>query len=367
MGDQIVDLVELEPGLVERLAQQRRRGLDRDLVDRPGIGVHDSPGTDLRRKRQTQAAVLGQRREPGHLDAGSALGRPLEDRRGAGVAERQRGELLAHHRADLTRGVDTQMRDVLAADDHAAPDPALPDQVVEDEHPGHHPRAGVREVEAHRAPGAERLLERHAHRRLELHPQTADVTADARHDQHVEVLRSTVRVRQGVARRTERERVGILALANDMALADAGQPLEINVGAVLCARHQFIATHPPLGNRGADRCETARVRASAGRAVGTALQRHPVLAAVDRCAALLHAPIFINRTNPANRDNYPPPSPSAAYARADLHAQASGNRRLFGDRIPEEARVAATRRRTLAARTFTRDAGGGVTITVQDF
>ena len=192
----------------------------------------------------TQAAVCGQRREPSHLDTGSALGRPLQDGRGARVAERQRSELLAHHRADLTCGVGTQMRDVLAADDHAAPDPALPDQVVEDEHPRQHPRARVREVEAHRAPSAERLLERHAHGRLELHPQTPDVTGDARHDQHVEVLRGTVRVRQGVARRTERERVGILALANDMVLMDARQPLKLNVGAVLGARHQLIGTSP---------------------------------------------------------------------------------------------------------------------------
>ena len=37
-------------------------------------------------------------------------------------------------------------------------------------------------------------------------------------------------MRQGVARRTERERVGILALADDMALADARQPLELDAG-----------------------------------------------------------------------------------------------------------------------------------------
>ena len=310
--------------------------------------------------------MRGQRREPGHLDTGSSLGRPLEDGRGARVAERQRGELLAHHRADLTCGVDTQMRDVLAADDHAAPDPALSDQVVEDEYARQHPRAGVREVEADRAPGADRFLERHAHGRLELHPQTADVAGDARHDQHVEVLRSTVRVRQGVARRTERERVGILALANDMVLMDARQPLKLDVGAVLGARHELIGRHPPLGNRGADRCETARVRPTAGRAVGAALQRHPVLAAVDRRAALLHAPMFIDRASPANRDNYPSPPPSAAYTSADLHAQASGNRRLLAiafRRKRASLRLVAGR----SLRTFTGDAGGGVTITVQDF
>ena len=78
-------------------------------------------------------------------------------------------------------------------------------------------------------------------RRLELHPQAADVAGDARHDQHVEVLRSTARVRQGVARRAERERVGVLALADDMALADARQPLELDAGSVLGARHELIA------------------------------------------------------------------------------------------------------------------------------
>jgi hypothetical protein len=53
--------------------------------------------------------VLGQRREPGDLDAGSAFGRPLEDRRRAGVAERQRGQLIAQDRADLMGGIDAQL------------------------------------------------------------------------------------------------------------------------------------------------------------------------------------------------------------------------------------------------------------------
>ena len=207
--------------------------------------------------------MLGQRRESGHLDAGSALGRPLENRRGAGVPERQRGKLIALDRADLTRGIAAQLRDVLAADDHAAPDPALPDQVVEDEDAGHHPGAGVRDVEAHRALGAERFLERHAQGRLELHPQAADVVGDARHDQHVEVLRRAVRMRQGVARRVERERVGVLALADHTALADARQPLEIDVGLVVRARHELGGAQPPLGDRGADADEAARVRPAA--------------------------------------------------------------------------------------------------------
>ena len=109
MRDEIVDLVELEPGLIERLAQHRHGVLDPDLLERPGIAVHRRPGPDLRRERQAQAAVLGQRRETRHLDPGSPVRRPLEDRRGAGVAERQRGKLVVHHRADLTRGIDTQL------------------------------------------------------------------------------------------------------------------------------------------------------------------------------------------------------------------------------------------------------------------
>ena len=110
---------------------------------------------------------------------------------------------------------------------------------------------------ARRAPSAS--LSDRLKRRLELHPQAADVVGDARHDQHVEVLRSTVRVRQGVARRAERERVGVLALAGDTALADARQPLEIDAGRVRRARHELIAAQPPLGDRGADADETARV------------------------------------------------------------------------------------------------------------
>jgi hypothetical protein len=100
--------------------------------------------------------------------------------------------------------------------------------------------------------------------RFELHPQAADVAGDARHDQHVEVLPSTARVRQGVPRRAERERVGVLALANDTALADARQPLELDAGSVRGARHELIAGQPPLGNRGADGGETARVGATVG-------------------------------------------------------------------------------------------------------
>ena len=208
--------------------------------------------------------MLGQRREPGHLDAGSALGGPLENGRGAGVAERQRSKVIALERADLTRGILGQLGDVLAADDHAEPDPALSDQVVENEYAGHHPCAGVREVEADGALGTERFLDRQAQGRFELHPQAADVAGDARHDQHVEVLPSTARVRQGVARRAERERVGVLARANDTALTDARQPLEFNVGSVLCARHELIAAQPPFGNRGADGGETARVGPTVG-------------------------------------------------------------------------------------------------------
>ena len=74
MWDEIIDLVEREPGLIERLAQQRHRVLDPDLLKRPGIAVHRRPKPFLRRERQAQSAVLGQRREPGHLDAGGALG-----------------------------------------------------------------------------------------------------------------------------------------------------------------------------------------------------------------------------------------------------------------------------------------------------
>jgi hypothetical protein len=224
--------------------------------------------------------VFGQRRESGHLDAGGAVGRPLENRRGAGVPERQRGKLIVLDRANLTRGIASQLRDVLAADDHPAPGPALPDHVVEDEDAGHHPCAGVRDVKAQRALRAERFLERHAQGRLELHPQPADVVGDARDDQHVEVLRRAVRMRQGVARRVERERVGVLALARHTALADARQPLEIDVGLVVRARHELSGGHPPLGDRGADAGETAPVRPAAMRAVDAALQRHPRSAAV---------------------------------------------------------------------------------------
>src|ERR1035437_1143403 len=109
VGDQIVDLVEVKPGLIERLAQQRRQGLDCDILEPPGIAVHRLPAPDLGRIGQTHATVLGQRRKPSDLDPGSSLGRPLQDRRGAGVPERQRRELLAHNCADLTRGIETQL------------------------------------------------------------------------------------------------------------------------------------------------------------------------------------------------------------------------------------------------------------------
>ena len=50
---------------------------------------------------------------------------------------------------------------------------------------------------ARSAPSA--CLSGHAHRWLELEPQAANVAADARHDQHVEILRRTVGVGQGVS------------------------------------------------------------------------------------------------------------------------------------------------------------------------
>ena len=52
--------------------------------------------------------------------------------------------------------------------------------------------------------GPERPLELHAHRRLELYPHSAHVTADARHDQHVEVLTHAARTRQRVPCSAER-------------------------------------------------------------------------------------------------------------------------------------------------------------------
>ena len=96
-----------------------------------------------------------------------------------------------------------------------------------------------------------------------MHPQAAHVVGDARDDQHIEVLRRTVRMRQGVARRVERKRVGVLALAHHTALADARQPLEIDVGLVVSGRHQLGSAQPPVGDRGADADETARVRPTA--------------------------------------------------------------------------------------------------------
>src|ERR1039458_2205922 len=135
----------------------------------------------------------------------------------------------------------------------------MSDQVVENEHAGQHPSASVREVKADRAPRADRFLDRHAHGRLELRPKTPNVTTDARHDQHIKILRGTVPMRQSITRRAKRERIGILALANNMVLMDARQPLELDVSSMLRALHQLIATHPPLRNQSADRSETAPV------------------------------------------------------------------------------------------------------------
>src|ERR1035437_857503 len=287
-------------------------------MDRARIGVHRCPGTGLRRKRHTQTAVLRQRREPSNLDPGSALGRPLKDRSGASVTERQRRELLAHHRADLTPSITDQIRNVPPPDHPPAADPPLPNQIIENEHASQHPRTRIREVKAHRTPGADRFLQRHAHRRLELHPQTPDMTADARHDQHIEILRNTVRMRQGVARRAKRERVGILALANDMTLTDTRQPLKLNASPMLRARHQLIATQPILGNTRPDRSETARIQPTARRAADAALQRHPMLATAYRPVALLHTPI----SSPARPPRAGVTTARAAYSTVDLHAQA---------------------------------------------
>ena len=163
------------------------------------------------------------------------------------------------------------MRDVLTAHDHPPPDPALPDHVVQNEHAGHHPGTRIREIEADRVPSADRLLQRHAHRRLELHAETPDVPRDARDDQHVKILRSTIRMRQRVLRRAQRQRVGILAVGGDVALADAREPLKVNPSVVPRARHQLIGAQPPLGHRGADRSEATREQSTARCTVGRLL------------------------------------------------------------------------------------------------
>ena len=135
------------------------------------------PGPICRRGRHAQSAVLGQGGEPGHLDPRGALGRPLEDRRGAGVAERQRRELVAHDRADLLRGVATQMRDVLAA--HTIPRLIRPWRIMSlrMKTPVIIPAHAFERSKLTRVPSADRLLQRHAHRRLELHAETPDMPA----------------------------------------------------------------------------------------------------------------------------------------------------------------------------------------------
>src|ERR1035437_4832438 len=151
----------------------------------------------------------------------------------------------------------------------------MSDQVVENEHAGQHPSASVREVKADRAPRADRFLERHAHRRLELRPKTPNVTTDARHDQHIKILRSTVPMRQSITRRANRQRIGILALANNMMLMNARQPLKLDVSSMPRALHQLSATHPPLRNQSADRSETARVHPTTKRPDRAPPHRHP--------------------------------------------------------------------------------------------
>jgi hypothetical protein len=128
---------------------------------------------------------------------------------------------------------------------------------------------------------AERLLERHAQRRVELHPQTANVVGDTRNDQHVEVLTSTARIGQRLARRGERQRVRVLARAGDATLVDTGEPLQIDTRPVRRARHQLIAAHSPLGNRRADTHKATRVRPARRRALHATLQRHPMFAPVS--------------------------------------------------------------------------------------
>ena len=147
---------------------------------------------------------------------------------------------------------------------------------------------------ARRAPSAS--FKRHAHRRLDLYSHAAHVAADARHQQHVQVVRVDARVRERVARRAERKGVRVLAGAGNATLADTCQPLELDVGLVLRARHQLIGGQPPGRDARADAGEPARVRRASRRAAGASRQRHPVSAVTRRLILVLHSAIRLRTT-----------------------------------------------------------------------
>ena len=168
----------------------------------------------------------------------ATAGRAFHDHRGTRVAERQRCELLAEQGADLPRRVPAEVGDVLAGNHHAAADLAPGDEVLKDEHPGQHAGARVREIEVRRLRGADRLLDVQAERGLEGLREPALGPGDAGADQHLYVLRLMLRMSQAVAGRPGGQGERVLARSDDVPFVDAGQPLQLDAGAVAGPAHQ---------------------------------------------------------------------------------------------------------------------------------
>ena len=257
--NEVVDVREAQGALLEGVGQQRRRVLDRDTVDRARLGEHRRARPDLRRDPDAQAAVLRECRESGKGDPGVAFRRALQDRRDACVAQRERGQLLAQDGAHLTRRIPVEARDVLAAHDHAAADGPAADEVVQDEHAGEHARARVRQIEAPGRVGPDLPFDGEAQRRLELLAKAALVLADARRDEHLDVLGLMPRVCQAIARRCDGERERVLAVGADAPLADPRQRFEVDVGMVRRTLEQLAGRQALLRQLQAETLEAARV------------------------------------------------------------------------------------------------------------
>ena len=105
MRDHAVDVLHLDARNIERLLQQGRGVLDRDLLDRPRFGEHPCPWVVLGGVGEAQSAVVRDGGEPDEVDAGLAGGCALDDECRSRVTERQRRQLPAEDVVNVPRRV----------------------------------------------------------------------------------------------------------------------------------------------------------------------------------------------------------------------------------------------------------------------
>jgi hypothetical protein len=227
----------------------------------------------VRRIGEAQSAVVGHRGEPDHVDAGLALLGPLDEHGGAGVAERERGQLAAHDRAHVAGRVGAELGDVLAAHDEGTADGAPAHPVVGDQHAGERAGARVGQIERGGARRPDGAGHRQAGRRLEPLHQAVAVLRDAAAHHQVHVLGAPARSGEAVPGGADGEGERVLVAHRHPPLVDAGEPLQVDVGAVAGRAHQLVGREVRGRERPPDPGDAGHVRR--GGAVGRPLGEQP--------------------------------------------------------------------------------------------